>query len=297
DVYSAGATLFFALAARPPYGGEGSSVMMQVINADPPALPSPLDGGPLAAVVRRAMEKKREARYATAAELAQAIRQANEAEMSSRAPRRFPPLRLALAIGIPVLALALGATVMGTRGSSPVEAAPPRPPTESRRPAAPVSVAPVRPPEPAAPAPAPAPAVPPESVPGLAEARRLAAAGRRDSALAALARLRKQYPDSADVPYLEGQVDFRNLRWVDGLAAYRAAIGLAPTLRSDPALIRDVIQCLGSDRFHRTCEDFLRKEIGAPAVPHLTEAAGTHQYANVRTRARRLAAEIDRNAR
>jgi serine/threonine-protein kinase len=145
------------------------------------------------------------------------------------------------------------------------------------------------------PAPAQAiPPAPPESIPGLAEARRLASSGRRDSALAALAKLRAKYPGEAEIPYLQGQVDFRNLRWLDGLAAYRAAIALSPALRSDAALIRDVIGCLDSDRFHRGCEDFLRHDIGPPALPLLSEAAGSHPYENVRTRARRLAAQIGR---
>ncbi len=52
---------------------------------------------------------------------------------------------------------------------------------------------------------------------------------RRDQSLRALASLRTQDPKSAYAPSLEGQVNFDNLRWVDGLASYRA------TLRNDPA--------------------------------------------------------------
>ncbi|HYV43335.1 MAG TPA: serine/threonine-protein kinase [Myxococcaceae bacterium] len=306
DVYSAGATLYFALAGRPPYTGEGSSVMMQVINADPPALPSPLDGIPIAAVVRRAMAKKREERYATAAELARAIHRANEADFAGRSPRRGPPLKVVAAISVPALALILGAAVLtATRTPSPPAALPvatrvadPQPPSAPAAAALPAATAAVEPPAPApAPpvsVPSPAPSPPPEQVPGLADARKLVLAKRRDRALAALARLRKQYPGNAEIPSLQAQVDFDNLRWVDGIAAYRAAIALQPALRSDPAVIRHAIDCLGSDGYHRACEDFLRKDIGAPALPYLTEAAGSHQYESVRQRARRLAPQITR---
>jgi len=289
DVYSAGATLYFALAGRPPYTGEGSSVMMQVINADPPALPSPLDGIPIAAVVRRAMAKKREERYATAAELAQALHHANESDFAGRSRRRGPSMKVMAAIGVPALALILGAAVLRPWAHSPAPVAAPAaakapepPPPPALAPAPPAAVA------------APAPSPPPEQVPGLADARKLVLAKRRDRALAALARLRKQYPGNAEIPSLQAQVDFDNLRWADGVAAYRAAIALQPALRSDPAVIRHAIDCLGSDGYHRACEDFLRKDIGAPSLPYLTEAASSHQYENVRQRARRLAAQITR---
>jgi len=296
DVYSAGATLFFALAGRPPYSGEGSSVMMQVINADPPALPSPLDGIPIAKVVRRAMAKKREERYATAAELAQAIREADLTDFADRAPRRGPPLKVALAIGVPAVALVLGAAVM-TTWTPPSPAVAPAPPLPVAQPVAAKAPEPTTPAPtvaPAPPAPTPAPLPPLQEVPGLADARKLVEAGRRDRALAALARLRKQYPKNPEIPSLQGRVDFQNLRWVDGVAAYRAAIALDPTLRSDPAIIHNAIRCLDSDGYHRPCEDFLRKDIGAPALPYLTEAASSDKYENVRTRARRLAAQIGR---
>ncbi|HVE84261.1 MAG TPA: hypothetical protein VND93_15500, partial [Myxococcales bacterium] len=80
-------------------------------------------------------------------------------------------------------------------------------------------------------------------------------------------------------------------------AAYRAAISNDASLRADPALIQSVIRCLDSDRFHGGCEDFLRREVGAPALPHLNQAAETNTLENVRRRARKLAAQIDRGQR
>ena len=96
---------------------------------------------------------------------------------------------------------------------------------------------------------------------------------RRDQTLDALAKLRKQYPQSAYAPYLEGHVNFDNLRWADGLASYGAAMRNDPAYRSDAKLIRNVIRCLVSDRFHTKCADFLVREVGSPAAPFLEEAA------------------------
>ncbi|HYO67297.1 MAG TPA: hypothetical protein VEU33_14570, partial [Archangium sp.] len=57
-------------------------------------------------------------------------------------------------------------------------------------------------------------------------------------------------------------------------------------------LIRDVVRCLVSDRFHRQCADFLVREVGAPAAPFLEEAARSDPYANVQSRAARLLSRV-----
>ncbi|MCY1018719.1 serine/threonine-protein kinase [Pyxidicoccus sp. MSG2] len=125
----------------------------------------------------------------------------------------------------------------------------------------------------------------PEQLPGIEEVHGLIEAQRRDAALAALKKLAVKYPASAYVRYLEGNVDFDNLRWVDGVAAYRAALRNDAAYRNDPTLIQNAIRCLVSDRFHGLCEDFIRKDLGEAAVPYLEEAARSDAMANVRTRA------------
>jgi eukaryotic-like serine/threonine-protein kinase len=131
-----------------------------------------------------------------------------------------------------------------------------------------------------------------EEVPGVAEAWRLAEDGHRDAALAALSRLRRGYPKSARVAFVQGQVNFRNYRWLDGLNSYRAAIDLDPAYRSDERVIVDLIRCLDSDRFQAACAEFLYSEIGADAVPQLEHAARAHPLINVRYRAARLSSEL-----
>lgn len=75
DVYSAGATLFFALAGRRPYLGDRLMVVQQLLRADPPDLPPPVSGHPLEQVLRKAMAKSRDARQPSSAELAREIRE------------------------------------------------------------------------------------------------------------------------------------------------------------------------------------------------------------------------------
>ncbi len=133
-----------------------------------------------------------------------------------------------------------------------------------------------------------------EELPDIEQIERWAKEGerRREQTLRALARLRTQYPRNAYAPYLEGHVNFDNLRWEDGLASYGAAIRNDPAYRSDEKLIRNVIRCLVSDRSHRKCSDFLVREVGAPAAPYLEEAARTDPYANVQSRAARLVPKV-----
>ncbi|WP_375758792.1 protein kinase [Corallococcus exercitus] len=131
----------------------------------------------------------------------------------------------------------------------------------------------------------------PEQLPGIDEAHRLIAAQRRDSALALLKKLAVRHPKSAYVRYLEGNVDFDNLRWVDGVAAYRMTLRNDPAYRNAPTLIQNALRCLVSDRYHGLCEDFIRKDLGDAAVPYLEEAARTDPMANVRTRASMLLRE------
>jgi serine/threonine-protein kinase len=128
----------------------------------------------------------------------------------------------------------------------------------------------------------------PEELPGIDEARRLVEARQRDAALAALKKLAAKHPSSAYVRYLEGNVNFDNLRWVDGVASYRVALRNDAAYRHAPVVIQNAIRCLVSDRFHSTCEDFIRKDLGDAAMPYLEEAARADPMANVRVRAAAL---------
>jgi hypothetical protein len=192
---------------------------------------------------------------------------------ASPSPRLRTRLMVGGAAGLVLLGAGLVWWVAPSASTGPARTSPPAPSRESSR---------------SNPPPATAWRPTPEPLPGIDEVHRLIAAQRRDAALAALKKLAAKHPTSAYVRYLEGNVDFDNLRWVDGVAAYRAALRNDAAYRNDPTLIQNAIRCLVSDRFHGVCQDFLRKDLGESAVPYLEEAARSDPMANVRTRAASL---------
>jgi tetratricopeptide (TPR) repeat protein len=121
----------------------------------------------------------------------------------------------------------------------------------------------------------------------LAEVEGMLARGEHRQARARLQELRKQHPSDADYPVALSRLCFERRRYDEGLAALRAAIRIDPQRRSDPVLIKEVIDSLQSDRFASTAEDYLR-ELGSVAKPHVKEAARSHPSRRVRERARDL---------
>ena len=76
DQYSLAAVLYHLIAGRPPFeAAHQAALMHQICNAEPPPLASLRDGVPdaLDAIVRKALAKSREARYADWDEFAQAL--------------------------------------------------------------------------------------------------------------------------------------------------------------------------------------------------------------------------------
>jgi serine/threonine-protein kinase len=101
DLYALGATMFECLAGEVPYRGPYPRVLLQVsTDRPPPPLPPEVDAH-LAAVVARALAKKREDRYATGAELAAAIREA-VADAPTRTTLLDPPRAPRIADASPV---------------------------------------------------------------------------------------------------------------------------------------------------------------------------------------------------
>jgi serine/threonine-protein kinase len=77
DVYSLGATLYGALAGRPPFEGKDAvQVSKRVMIEEPPPVEKVRPDVPEAvgAIVRRAMAKDRGLRFPTAQEMADALR-------------------------------------------------------------------------------------------------------------------------------------------------------------------------------------------------------------------------------
>ncbi|ATB36594.1 serine/threonine protein kinase [Cystobacter fuscus] len=316
DLYAVGVLLFELLTGAKPFDSERMTEVMRQHQEDaPPTLGSiqPEAGfsQELEAVVHKAMAKKPGDRFQSASDFAAALdalpdvgapseaprvkahtpspSSGHEATVPSRpqpkaAPDPRAPLpsrnkRPMLAVGAAgALLVGLGAALLwqtkqgpGTTEPSTAKGAPPTSGDRSASSAQEESV-------------------PPEDLPNIEQIERWVKEGerRRDQTLRALASLRAQYPQSAYAPYLEGHVNFDNLRWADGLASYGAAMRNNAAYRTDAKLIRNVIRCLVSDGFHTRCADFLVREVGAPAEPFLEEAARSDSYANVRARASNL---------
>ncbi|WP_395855039.1 serine/threonine-protein kinase [Cystobacter fuscus] len=310
DLYAVGVLLFELLTGAKPFDSERMTEVMRQHQEDaPPTLGSIQPGAgfsqELEAVVRKAMAKRPGDRFQSAEDFAAALdalpdlgssseeprvkahtpapSSGHEATVSSRpqpktAPESRAPLpargkRPMLAVGAAgVLLVGLGAALLWrTSAPSAAKGAPPASGDGSNASLQEGSV-------------------PPEDLPNIEQIERWVKEGerRRDQSLRALASLRAQYPQSAYAPYLEGHVNFDNLRWADGLTSYGAAIRNNEAYRTDAKLIRNVIRCLVSDGFHTRCADFLAREVGAPAAPFLEEAASSDPYANVRARASNL---------
>ncbi|QRN94717.1 protein kinase [Archangium violaceum] len=329
DLYSVGVLLFELLTGAKPFNGErAAEVMGQHQVATPPALGSIRSGAgfsqELEAVVRKALAKHPGDRFQSAVDFAAALdalpdvgtpssewptaqvaspAQSPEATVPSRPQAKTPSLvpprdkRPMVALGATgVLLVGLGAALLWPE--------PQETPPATHAPSSVARNTPEAKPQPA-PSDTPAPSaqahstreetVPREDLPNIEQIERWAKEGerRRDQTLRALASLRAQYPQSAYAPYLEGHVNFDNFRWVDGLASYGAAIRNNPAYRTDAKLVRNVIRCLVSDRFHTKCADFLVREVGAAAAPYLEEAARSDPYANVQSRAARLLPRVN----
>jgi hypothetical protein len=123
------------------------------------------------------------------------------------------------------------------------------------------------------------------------DALRLARNGRGQDATTRLKALRRTRPDDAQVPYALGRV-YDGLGWPrQTVESYRDAIKLDPALRSDPALIRDLIDLLDSRSTWQLAARTLEHDVGAPAIPALdaVQARGTP---TVRERAARIRSKL-----
>ncbi|MEW1586295.1 protein kinase [Micromonospora vinacea] len=171
DIYALGAVAYFCLAGQPPFHGDNPlAVALRHAQEDPAALPA--DTPPaVAAVVARALAKRPEDRFGSAAELAAAAADARDATLASIPVSARPPWALAApapsAVPTPVPPIAAASAPPAAAASVPPAATAPVPPAATA-PAPPAATAPA---PPAAAAPVPQVAATPPGGPGSAPPR------------------------------------------------------------------------------------------------------------------------------
>jgi serine/threonine-protein kinase len=296
DLYACGVLLFEMLTGGKPYVADEPLDVLRQHREAPVPRPSDAAAAPsrdavrvLDEVVVRALQKRPEDRFASAAEFARAIDDALRAGAPAAAERtamtaamvaprpidagRAPPVNrrnLLIAVGTVGGLAAIGIIAMLASGSHQESATP------DARPAVAVVVTPDA-------------ADPSADV--LTRARALVADGNTDEAIALLDAARKTFPDRAALSYEMGKLYFGRFWWHDGLEALRAAIRVDPAYRTDPELIKMVLRgFIMTPDTDDGLARFLLVDIGSDAIPYLEETAASHPSQKVRGRATALLA-------
>jgi serine/threonine protein kinase len=123
DLYALGCTLYHMLCGRPPFEGTPVEIMgAHVTDAPPPprtlapAMPAALE-----AVVLQLLAKRPDERFASAAELVQALDDVEQEPTRPDVPLRRRPRRVALAAGGALLAVALGGALVWPAAAAKAE--------------------------------------------------------------------------------------------------------------------------------------------------------------------------------
>jgi serine/threonine-protein kinase len=124
----------------------------------------------------------------------------------------------------------------------------------------------------------------------LEQARKLVALGQWEQAVTTLEGARAEHPDDPEVAYLLATLTLEHHRWSEGVAAAQLAARKNPALKSDPDLIKAVIQALASDTAYERAGSFLHAS-GPAATPFIKEAAHRDPNPKVRDRAAGLLGE------
>jgi serine/threonine-protein kinase len=132
----------------------------------------------------------------------------------------------------------------------------------------------------------------PTLAPTVAAAVQMIKNGDRELALASLHALEHKNPQSAYIPFLEGNLYYDKRWWSVAMDNYRTAIARNPAYRGNGILIRNVIRTLASPKTQGKAIYFLRKTIGHASLPYLHAAAKNDPNAIVRKHAAALAKVI-----
>jgi serine/threonine protein kinase len=228
DLYGLGATLYHALTGRPPFLPVSvSQLMKDVVHTKPPRPSGLREGVPpaLDAVLLRCLSKAPAGRFASASELADALRQTLVEDPAAGSPRTK---LLAAGAGLALVALlAVAAVAIGARGP----AAPPDSPVAANSATETPTASPA--PTETASAPSPTPAESPALLDLPREATQvpnLLDALRSERALAQAERVVAHWPDEALAHLALADALAEVGRWTEAERAYREAFQRDPTL-------------------------------------------------------------------
>ncbi len=322
DLYAVGVLIHYMITGDKPFESTNKLEVLRM-HRDAPRPPLPEAPPALEAVVHRAMAVDPNDRFASAAEMATALR----AAMAAAAPS-------------PALPRGAGEGAAHPRPPSPSASVPSAPSASAPPPSAPVSSpSPVRPRAPSpsrtpvpslvpAHAPAttrtrnlwiaaavvgfvllvsliaatahrggsssahhPAPDRDTADLPGLAAAVALAERDNRAGSRA-LEDLARAHPQHAGVHLALAHAYIERPWWPRAIETYRDALAIDPSLASNEQLIRDVLRALSSESSHPLAADFLARDVGAPALPYLEELTGSTRSPKQRARAQRVIERI-----
>ena len=94
------------------------------------------------------------------------------------------------------------------------------------------------------------------------------------------------------LPLLAGKLYFGKLWWNDGIANFRAAFKLDPSLKGDPEVIDAAVRGFLTTPAYDSRLAKLVIELGHAAAPALEDAAQTHRDPKLRARAAALAKRL-----
>ncbi len=298
DLYSTGAMLFQLLAAEKPFPGRDTYELIRCHIEEPPPTLAEAAGGrrfspQLEAVVARALSKSPDERAQSAEEMSRELRAVPEASGApwTARPAPPPPPRIAagraapggdrrrsrrwlLAVGglvavVAVLGTATGRYLLRRTGDRAGHV------VDSILGQADAGVA----------------ADPP--VTSVADARAVAARGHVDAAIRGLHDLRRANPRDGAVLLALGDLYFQKGWGSEGLAAYRDALAVDPSARTNPALIDHTVASLASAQDADLAQAMLARQIGRRAEPALRRAAKTTGDDALRTRIGAILHQLD----
>jgi tRNA A-37 threonylcarbamoyl transferase component Bud32 len=281
DLYAAGVMLFEMLAGRRPFHADSKVALISMHLTQPiptfrsidPSLSIP---PPLERVVRRAMEKKRDLRYPTAFAFREDLQRAVDPSRPSRsmAAATRPTDRAMEIVRGSSHAIGRAFSTVAVRAE---RAGVPFPRTvvasgmalvaaltciltffALRRPSLPKPLPP-----------------PPASAADLERAESLLAHGDLPAARAALQQQLSAHPEQARVHFLLGNLHFAEKERAQALGDYRDALHLDPGYRGDPTLLANGRSMLDERATVDDALHLLADDIGAPALPRLTDCART----------------------